>query len=93
MSDSNKSFPETLAALWTSKSGKQYRSMEIDARAFDQIQKVLSKVELGGRIVFKVVPEERRKNDKSPQGYVEYLTKAQVEEEKRRLAEFKNNSL
>lgn len=83
---SDKRYPETVTALWKTRGGKQFRSMLIDERAFDQLQKILANVEIGGRIVFKEVPADRRKSEKSPEAYIEYMSKELVEEEKAALA-------
>lgn len=87
---SDRKYPETVAALWKTRGGKQFRSMAIDERTFDQLQKLLANVELGGRLVFKEVPQERRKNEKSPEAYIEYMSKELVEEEKAFIASQKD---
>lgn len=83
MAKTNRNYPTTVAGVWKNKSGTLFRSMEIDARAFDAIKAFAEKVELGGRVRVKLTnPETKEERGKSfPDAFIEYMTKEQVAEE------------
>lgn len=72
---SEKKYNLKLSALWGTKYEGLYFSMPVDAMVFDALQQV----EKGGKLVFRAIPEERRKHDKSPHAYLEYMSKEEVE--------------
>lgn len=74
----------TLSGAYTTRAG--FWSLPIRAQEFDALQKI----EIGGRLVLNLVPEEaREKNPKLPHAFFKYLSAKQVakadeEYEKRR---------
>jgi len=71
---SNTKFNITLARAYKTKRG--YWSIDITAEEYDAIQKI----QMGGRLILKEIPEESRKNDKSPQAYFEYMQPHEVKQ-------------
>lgn len=53
----------------------------------------LKQVEAGGRLVYRELREESRKNKTSPHGYFQYMTPAEVKEMKERTAKPKEEEL
>lgn len=85
MSKQDKSkYPTTIAGLWKTRGGKQLRSMPIDERTFDQLQQVLAKAALGGKLIVRTVSEQVReeKGDKFPEAFLEYISPEQLAAEK-----------
>jgi hypothetical protein len=89
MSETNKgNFPDTVASLWENNNKLfPFRSMTIDAKSFDSITAALSKVEIGGQI--RIKRNLKKNSEKSPGAYLEYLSPAQVAEDRRRNEEYK----
>lgn len=77
---SSEKYNKKLAGLWQNKLsdkvrlGGMYKSMLIDDEVFDALQGV----EKGGKLVFKVLLDESRSSEKSPHGYLEYMSPEQV---------------
>ena len=71
---SDKKYNLTIVPLWATSREGSYMSIEIGPEHFDN----LAKVEVGGKLVFRVLPEEFRKTDKSPNAYLEYISKDDV---------------
>lgn len=69
-----KDYNLTVARMYTTKSGN-VRSLRI----MDDELEALQSVEKGGMLLLKFVPEDRRKNDKSPHAYLEYVKPADVD--------------
>lgn len=51
-----------ITRFYSTKSGNNLRSVEVDAAAFDALQKV----QIGSRLFVELVPAEKRKGEKSP---------------------------
>lgn len=51
-----------ILRFYETKTGKNLRSMPVDAAAFDALQKV----QIGSRLFIELVPVEKRKGEKSP---------------------------
>jgi hypothetical protein len=84
MSKENKNYPATIAGLWRTRGGKQLRSMPVDERMFDTVQKVLAGLAMGGKLVVREVNAETRKakGDKFPEAFLEYISPEQLEAER-----------
>lgn len=82
----DKKYPLSVAPLYTS--GYNLQSVVITPEILEK----LGQLEVGGKFVIKTVKEEWRKNEKSPHGYLEYLTPAEVAE-RRKFAESKSDSI
>lgn len=82
-------YPATLAALW--KRGFTYVSMPLDSRAFDQVQEILSKAQLGGQLSLRTVGKNTKDKhgETFPDAFLEYLTPEEVAAEKRRYEDYK----
>ena len=95
MAKNNVKYPTTVSGLWKNKNGNRFRSMEIDARAFDQLKDVLSKVEIGGRLTVKLTNPETKeeRGNKFPDAFIEYMTKEQVAEENEFIKSKQSDSL
>lgn len=76
-----KEFNPTLAMLYNMKNGSW--SLPITSKEYDAIMK---HVELGGRLVIK--PNNYKRNDKSPDHYLEFIPKAKLQEREA----FRNNN-
>jgi len=68
-----KEFNLSLVPMWDTKSGNAF-SIEIGPAHYDALQQV----EVGGKLFFKRLPEERRKSENSPNAYLEYVRKEEV---------------
>lgn len=51
-----------ITRFYTTKNGSNLRSVEVDAAAFDALQKV----QIGSRLFIELVPAEKRKGEKTP---------------------------
>ena len=78
-----KKYNLTLAPFWTAKGGNRYMSIVITPEHVEAFKAV----EAGGRLTFKVLDDEARAKDVSPNAYLEYITKADVEAYKAKRAE------
>ena len=88
--NNNKDYPDTVAAVWQrTNSLYPFESMPIDARTFDQLQKVMAKLVIGGKLRIKKL--NKKTNDKAPDAYIEYLTPEQVAAERKRYEEYKKS--
>lgn len=76
----DKKYNLTLIPLWETKREGSYMSLEVKPEHFD----AFGKIEVGGKLVFRVLPEEYRKNEKSPNAYLEYISKEDVAAFKKR---------
>lgn len=76
-----KKYNETIAAMWFPRSGNQFllQGMKIDERSLDAIRSFGSQAEVGGKLILRIIPEEKRKTETSPAAYLEYVTKQDVE--------------
>jgi hypothetical protein len=68
-----KKFNTTIVPLWTTQNGNMF-SMVVGPEHFDALQQV----EIGGKLFIKMLPEDRRKSEKSPNAYLEYVSKEDV---------------
>lgn len=68
-----KKYNLTLVPMWITKNGN-YFSIEIGPEHYDAIQQVA----VGGKLLFKMMPEEKRKNENSPNAYLEYVNAEEV---------------
>ncbi len=73
----NKKYNETIAPAYENRQG--FGSITLTKECMDQ----LKKAELGGKLIFKILRPESRKNEKSPHGYFELVSKAQVDEQRK----------
>jgi hypothetical protein len=69
----NKKYNLTITPMWETKN-QNLMSIEIT----EDILQALDKVEVGGKLFIKRLEEDRRKNDKSPHAYLEYLDPSEV---------------
>jgi len=63
------------------------KGLVIDPAMYDELMKVLPKIEVGGR--FRIFPMKNRAKDITPHAYIKYESKAQVEADERRYQEWK----
>jgi hypothetical protein len=68
----NKKYNVTVAPMYSTSTGN-YMSITITPGMFDDIQKL----EIGGKLFMKV--NKNKKGEKSPDAYLEYLDKSEVE--------------
>lgn len=74
---SDKKYPLTVAPLF--KSGNfSLNSITITPEIIEK----LGEIEVGGKFTIRTLKEESRKNERSPNAYLEYLTPLEVEERK-----------
>lgn len=78
----NSKFNLSIAPLWMTKSGN-LASITVN----DQTLEALKNVKPGGKIIVKYLPEERRRNQDSPNAYLEFMTKEHMDEFKRKRQE------
>jgi hypothetical protein len=74
MATTNKKFNLTIAPLWVTKNGHMM-SIEIGPEHFDKIQQL----EKGGKLMVKMLPEDKRRSETSPNAYLEYISKEDVQ--------------
>lgn len=83
----NSKFNLSIAPLWLTKSGN-LASITVS----DQTLDALKNVKPGGKIIVKFLPEERRRNQDSPNAYLEFMTKEHMDEFKRKRQEAEKSS-
>lgn len=83
----NSKFNLSIAPLWMTKSGN-LASITVN----DQTLEALKNVKPGGKIIVKYLPEERRRNQDSPNAYLEFMTKEHMDEFKRKRQEAEKSS-
>lgn len=78
-----KKFNMIVAGFWKWGDKGSYKSMVVDARTFDNLQKI----EIGGTLIVKMVSDQTKeeKGSKFPDVFLEYMS---VEETKKREAEY-----
>lgn len=77
----SKKYYTTVTPLF--KAGYQMKSLSVNP----EILEVLSNIEAGGRLIVRTLKEESRTSDKSPVAYLDYMTPAEVEAEKKEYQE------
>jgi len=75
MAKDKKDYNTTIVPLWETRNGGAFMSIEIGPEHFDAIRTM----QVGGKLVFKLLKEEYRKSEKSPNAYLEYISKDKVE--------------
>lgn len=75
---SNKEFNLSVTPLWYNTNGN-LRGLVVDKAVYDAIQKV----EVGGKLFVKFL--EKKKDKKSPDAYIEYITPSKLAEARERL--------
>lgn len=73
MEKSNKKFNLTVAAMWQTRN-QNLMSMEVDAKVLE----ALASIKPGGKFMIKFIDEDKRKNDKSPHAYIEFIEPEEV---------------
>ena len=89
--DNEKRFPKKIVRAYKTRNGKGYLSTLVDGEVYDALQKVKP----GDKLLLSIVPEEARKDEKSPQAYFSFYTKEQLDEFKQTMGNkvnFKNTS-
>jgi len=81
-----KKYPLTITPLF--KSGFRQQSLVIT----NEIMEALAQVQPGGKLVVRELKAESRSSDKSPVGYLEYLTPGDVADLKAKYAARNNDS-
>lgn len=78
---SNKKYNKALAALYRTREGG-YLSMEIDTRSYDAFKEAAQALEVGGKIIVKVLAEDSRAKFKNPEtaphAFLELISKDNV---------------
>lgn len=59
--------------MWQTRN-QNLMTMEVD----DKVLEALGKIRGGGKLMIKFIDEDKRKNDKSPHAYIEYLDPEEV---------------
>lgn len=70
-----KKFNLSISPLWLTK-GANFSSVTVNA----QVLEALKQVQPGGKLIVKVLAEERRKNEDSPNAYLEFMSKEEIDE-------------
>ena len=73
MSQQKPEYNLKVTPLWETDSGN-YKGMKVDAQQFDALQNV----EEGGMFFIKIIDPAKRKDEKSPHAYLEFVTAAQL---------------
>lgn len=73
MSQQKPEYNLKVTPLWETDSGN-YKGMKVNAEQFDALQQVTE----GGMFFIKLISEDKRKDDKSPHAYLEFVTAAQL---------------
>lgn len=77
----DKKYNLSVSPMWQTQSGG-YKSLKIN----DEILEALSQLKPGGMLIIKQLPNERRKNENSPNAYLEYVSPEAIEEFKAKRA-------
>lgn len=81
MPDGNTKLNLTLAPLWYTKSGNGNLTCSLkNEKTLREIADAVAQLEVGGRLLLKFLPEERRKIENSPHAYLEYISADKVAE-------------
>lgn len=80
MNKEAKKYNLSLSPLWQTRA-QNLMGIEVD----DKILEALSQVKAGGKLFIKFLEEDKRKNDKSPHAYLEYLSPEEVAAYKARM--------
>lgn len=73
MSQQKPEYNLKVTPLWETDSGN-FKGMKVNAEQFDALQQVTE----GGMFFIKVIAPEKRKDEKSPHAYLEFVTAAQL---------------
>ena len=85
-----KKYNTTLAAIYKRFDNDyglvMHANIPTEGQYLQQFQDAVKTLEPGGRFVIKVLPANKKKTDKSPDGFLEYQDKASVDQDKAKAA-------